>query len=186
MDKLNTYANDLLTYNNHFQSVVRSQKTSDNVTNTKAVDLLHNIDIALTNQINGLKKFDDLIDDSKTEAIKDKLASAFGSIAGNLDSIRKDPVSKILRDDYTALSMLASGYTMLHTASLVNDKEDLAEYAQNSLSRIAQLITEASQIIPFVVAEELSDDSTKALKIAEKSLKETQKAWNVENTMVEA
>jgi len=186
MDKLNTYTNDLLTYNNHFLSVVRSQKTSDKVKNKKAVSLLHDIDIALTTQINDLEKFDDLIEDSKTEALKDKVASLFGSIAGNIDTIRKDPVSKILRDDYTALSMLASGYTMLHTASLTYGNEDLAEYAQNSLSRNAQLITQTSQVMPYVVAEELSDDSSKISEIAEKSLKETQKAWNVENTTVEA
>lgn len=186
MDKLNTYTNDLLTYNNHFLSAVRSQKTSDKLKNTKAIGLLHDIDIALTNQINDLEKFDDLIEDSKTEAIKDKLASVFGSIAGNVDTLRKDPISKILRDDYTALSMLASGYTMLHTAALTYEKKDLAEYAQNSLTRIAQLITETSQVIPYVVAEELSDDPSKALEIAEQSLEETQKAWNVENTTVEA
>lgn len=186
MDKLNTYTNDLLTYNNHFLSAVRSQKTSEKVKSTKAVSILHDIDIALTTQINELEKFDDLIDDSKTEALKEKVASLFGSIAGNIDTIRKDPVSKILRDDYTALSMLASGYTMLHTAALTYERKELAEYAQDSLSRVAQLITETSQIIPYIVAEELSDDSSKILEIAEKSLEETQKAWNVENTAVEA
>lgn len=186
MEKLSTYTNDLMTYNKHFLSAVRSQKTSDLVTNTKAVDLLHNIDVAITNQINELEKFEDLITDSKTEELKDRVASAFGSIAGNIDTFRKDPISKILRDDYTALSMLASGYTMLYTAALTYEKEDLAKFSQEALTRTAQLITEASQTIPYVVAEELSDDSSKAMEIAERALEETQKAWNVETTMVDA
>jgi hypothetical protein len=186
MEKLNTYTNDLLTYNNHFLSAVRSQKTSDKIKNTKAVSLLHDIDIALTTQINGLERFDDLIDSSKVEALKDKIASLFGNIAGNIDTLRTDPVSKIIRDDYTALSMLASGYTMLHTAALISDNTDLATFAQSSLSRVAQLITETSQILPYIVAEELTEDAEEATKIAKNSLEETQKAWNVENTMVEA
>ncbi|MEP1305041.1 MAG: hypothetical protein ABJK11_01970 [Balneola sp.] len=186
MKKLSTYTNDLLTYNKHFLSAIRSQKTSETVTNPKAVDLLHNIDIAVTNQINELENFDDLVSDSTTDEIKDKIASAFGTIAGNVDSLRKDPISKILRDDYTALSMMASGYTMLYTAALTYERERLANFAKESLSRIAQLITECSQIIPFVVADELSDESKNSNEIAEKALEETQKAWDVKNTMVEA
>lgn len=186
MEKLSTYTNDLLTYNKHFLSAVRAQKTSDSVTNTKAVDLLHNIDVVVTYQINELEQFESLVTDSKTDAIKDKVASVFGSIAGNIDSVRKDPISKILRDDYTALSMLASGYTMLYTAALTYEKERLAEFASESLSRIAQLITETSKALPFVVAEELSEDSEKTMQIAENALEETQKAWKVENTLVDA
>ncbi len=186
MKKLNTYTNDLLTYNKHFLSAVRSQKTSDALTNTKAVSLLHDIDIAITNQINDLEKFDDLIEDSTKGDVKDKIASVFGSIAGNIDALRNDPISKIVRDDYTALSMLASGYTMLHTAALTYEREELAEFAQNSLERVAQLITETSKVIPFVVADELSDENQESDTIAERSLEITQKAWDVQNTTVDA
>ncbi len=186
MKKLNTYVNDFMTYNRHLLSAVRSQKTSDALTNPKAVSLLQDLDIAITNQINELEKFDDLIDDSTKGDVKDKIASVFGSIAGNIDTLRNDPISKMLRDDYAALSMLASGYTMLHTAALTYEKDELAEFAQKSLERIAQLITETSKVIPFVVADELSGDNQNANEIAEKSLEITQKAWDVKNTTVEA
>ena len=185
-EKLTTYMNDLLNFNKHFLSVVRSQKTSDILNNTKAVNLLHNIDIALTTQINELEKFDNLIEESRFEFFKEKAATLFGTIAGNIDSLRKDPVSKILRDDYTALSMLSSGYTMLYTAALVNDNTELASFAQNSLERVAQLIADINQIIPFVVAEELAVSDTDINAIAEKALKETQKAWNSKNMFEEA
>ena len=185
-EKLITYTNDLLNFNKHFQSVVRSQKTSDTLNNTKAVDLLHNIDIALTTQINDLENFENLIEDSKFEFFKEKAATLFGTIAGNIDSLRKDPVSKMLRDDYTALSMLSSGYTMLYTAALVNENESLAEFAKHSLERTAQIITDINQTLPFVVAEELSGNSEEVQSIAEKALTETQKAWKSENMFEEA
>lgn len=185
-EKLTTYTSDLLSFNKHFMSVVRTQKTSDTVTNTKAVNLLHNIDIALTNQINELEKFDNLIEDSRFEDFKNKTASVFGSIAGTINSLREDPVSKILRDDYTALSMLASGYTMLYTAALAYDMEELATFSYDSLTTIAQLITETSQTIPYLVAEELMEDSEKATGIAERALEQTQKAWSLDNMLEEA
>ncbi|MBO6522804.1 MAG: hypothetical protein JJ971_03180 [Balneolaceae bacterium] len=185
-EKVITYTNDLLNFNKHFLSVVRSQKTSDTLNNTKAVDLLHNIDIALTTQINELENFDDFVEESRFEFFKEKAATLFGTIAGNIDTLRKDPVSKILRDDYIALSMLSSGYTMLYTAALVNENENLANFAQNSLTRVAQLITDTNQTIPFVVAEELAESDTDVNAIAEKALKETQKAWSSKNMFEEA
>ena len=185
-EKLTTYTNDLLNFNKHFLSVIRSQKTSDTLNNTKAVDLLHNIDIALTTQINELENFDDLIEESRFEFFKEKAATLFGSLAGNIDSLRKDPVSKILRDDYTALSMLSSGYTMLYTAALVEENESLANFAKSSLQRVAQLIADTNQTIPFVVTEELAGTNTDVNAIAEKALEETQKAWSSENMFQEA
>ena len=185
-EKLTTYTTDLLNFNKHFLNVIRSQKTSDTLKNSKAVDLLHNIDIALTNQINELEKFDDVIEESRFEFFKEKAATLFGTIAGNIDSLRKDPVSKILRDDYTALSMLSSGYTMLYTAALVNEKEQLATFAKSALERTAQLIAETNKIMPFVVAEELCDSGTDINSIAEKALNETQMAWKSENMLEEA
>lgn len=185
-EKLSTYTNDLLNFNKHFLSVVRSQKTSDTLNNTKAVDLLHNIDIALTTQINELENFENLIEESRFEFFKEKAATLFGTIAGNIDTLRKDPVSKILRDDYTALSMLSSGYTMLYTAALVNENENLANFAMRSLERVAQLIAETNQTIPFVVTEELANSNTDWNAIAEKALTETQKAWKSENMLEEA
>lgn len=185
-EKLTTYTNDLLTFNKHFLSVVRSQKTSDTLKNSKANDLLHNVDIALTNQIDELENFENLIDKSKLEFLKDKTASFFGSIAGSLENLRKEPISKMLRDDYTALSMLASGYTMLYTAALVNGMKDLADFAKNSLDRVAQLITETSRVIPLMVAIELTGNSENANKIGEKALEETQKSWNYKEMLEEA
>ena len=86
----------------------------------------------------------------------------------------------MLRDDYTALSMIASGYTMLHTAALGVGNKDLANVTQESLTRIAQLITETSKVLPHIVADEMEVDN-----VAEKAEENTQKAWNPDNFLVE-
>lgn len=87
----------------------------------------------------------------------------------------------MLRDDYSVLSMLAIGYKMLHTAAIAGHKEDFAEMTENYLSTVARLITEISKAVPMVVAREMIDDSGLAVEIGKKAVKNTQKAWSVEN-----
>jgi hypothetical protein len=180
-EKLQDYTTDLYALTKHTLSVVKTQKTSSKVNNSKAVDLLHDIDIALTEQINDFDKMNDLINDSTLATIKEKVAGISGSIAGFLNTQREDPVSKVLRDDYTALGMIASGYTMLHTAALGAGEDELADFTKSSLTTIAALITETSRILPHAVASDLGID-----KVAEEAETNTQECWNPENMMAEA
>lgn len=173
------YTTDLYELIRHTQTVVRSQKNSDNVMNPKAVDLLHDIDMAFTHQINGFEKLG-ILNEGTKKTVKDNLAKATGKIAGLIDSARDDAASKMLRDDYTALSMIASGYTMLHTLALGSNNQELANFTQESLTRIAQLITETSKILPHIVAEEMDISN-----IAEEAEENTQKAWYPENFLVD-
>lgn len=173
------YTTDLYELIKHTQTVIRTQKNSDEIMNPKSVDLLHNIDMAFTNQIDDLEDLGVLNEGTK-KTVKDNLAKATGKIAGFIDSARDDAASKMLRDDYTALSMIASGYTMLHTLALAEEKDELANFTQESLTRIAQLITETSKVLPHIVAEEID-----ATNIADQAEENTQKAWNPENFLVE-
>ena len=93
------------------------------------------IDITLSNQIQTFESMQDILNDGTKSTIKESLASFTGAIAAALDTQRKDPVSKMLRDNYTALSMIASGYTMLHIAALGAGNQDLATFTKESLIR---------------------------------------------------
>ena len=86
-----------------------------------------------------------------------------------------------MRDDYCSLSMIAIGYTMLHTLALAANDKELAELSSGNLSDIAQLITETSRVVPVVVALETTDDEEKASKIWKEALENTQNAWSAEN-----
>lgn len=176
---IENYTTDLYELIKHTQAVVRTQKNSDQIMDPKSVDLLHNIDIAFTNQINDLEDFG-ILNEGTKKTVKDKLAKATGKIAGFIDAARDDAASKMLRDDYTALSMIASGYTMLHTFALAEENDELVNFTQESLTRVAQLITETSKVLPHIVADEIE-----ASDIAEQAEENTQKAWNPENFLVE-
>jgi hypothetical protein len=179
-EKLQDYTTDLYALIKHTLNVVKTQKTSTKVSNSKAVDLLHDIDVAFTEQINDFDNMKEFINDGTVSTIKEKVASFSGSVAGLLNTQREDPVSKMLRDDYTALGMIASGYTMLHTAALGAGEDELAEFTKSSLTTVAALITETSRVLPHAVASDLDID-----EIAEAAETNTQECWNPENMMAE-
>lgn len=184
-DRITEYTTDLYNFNKHFLNVVQSQKESGKVESKRAAALLNDIDVMLTNQIKEIENFEGLIDESGFEKVKETFASITGTIAGNLDAIRNDKVSKMIRDNYAALSMLASGYTMLNTLSIARKNDALASFAADNLEKLAVMITETSRILPFVVADELVEDSDEAERIGEQSMKETQLAWKPEHLFVE-
>ncbi|SMO53232.1 hypothetical protein [Gracilimonas mengyeensis] len=180
-ETLNNYTTDLFTLIKHTHKAVKTQQTSSKLTNNKASNLLHDIDLALSGQLKKLEGMDDLLNDSTKSSIKETFAAFTGAIAGALDTQRKDAVSKMLRDDYTALSMIATGYTMLHTAALGADHQELADFTKESLTQIAALITQTSEVIPHAVADELEIGG-----VAEQAEKNTQECWKPENFLEEA
>lgn len=180
-ETLKDYTTDLYTLLKHTHKAVKTQQASNKLTNTKASNLIHDIDLALTSQITSFDEMEDLLNDGATSTLKESFAAFTGAIAGAIDSQRSEAVSKMLRDDYTALSMIATGYTMLHTAALGAGEDDLANFTKDSLTKIAALITQTSEVIPHIVAEELTIS-----EVAEDAEANTQECWNPENYLEEA
>jgi DNA-binding NtrC family response regulator len=177
---LRKYSSDLLSLQNHLLKAVKKQQSSEQVKEKEAIEILHLMNLRLSDNV---KEFEPLLEElggDTREEIKSKIANFTGTIAGLIDSARKDPVSKMLRDDYIALSMLAVGYKMLYTAALVAHRDDLAEITMSHLRSITQMITEISKAIPMVISGELIDDPELASEIGKKAVKQTQKAWSSE------
>jgi len=180
-DKLKDYTADLLTLETHLFNAVKKQRTSDRVNDNDAMELMNDLDQILRNQIDTLESHLDKLGGGRKSDLKELLGSFSGLAAGLIDTVRKDPVSKMLRDDYTALSMLATGYTMLHTHALAADNDDLASIALNHLGEITPVITEISRVLPLIVAREANDlDSDKSEEIGQKAMENTQKMWKAE------
>ena len=110
--------------------------------------------------------------------IKTKLASFAGSVAGLIDEARSESVSKVMRDDYVALSMITIGYTMLHTHALAVEDDELSKMTQDYMSDCTGMITEISKVVPLIVAREVIDDKERAGEIGRKALENTQAAWS--------
>lgn len=178
---LSTYTSDLHALERHFMNAVKKQKTSDKVTDKRAVELLNELDKMASSHVQKLESELDQMGGELKSTVKSKLASFMGSVAGMIDSVRDDALSKMLRDDYAALSMITIGYTMLHTHSLSEDNDKLAELSKSHLKDCTILITEISKVVPVVTSFEINSDTERAEKIGKKALDNTQAAWKSDN-----
>lgn len=99
-----------------------------------------------------------------------------------IENVRTDPVSKNLRDDYTALNLAAISYTMLHTTGQALMDQQTADLAAAYLMDYTPLITEINEVIPGIVVSELRDE-TEVLEpeAVGQALERTQQAWNHEH-----
>ncbi|HMB41015.1 MAG TPA: hypothetical protein VKM37_03485 [Balneolaceae bacterium] len=176
-DSLKTYTSDLLALESHFLNAVKKQKSSESIKDEIVIDLLHELDKMVSKNTKELESYLESTEGKTNSDIKSKLASFAGSVAGLIDNARSDTVSKIARDNYTALSMITVGYTMLHTLALANDDESLAEISENHLKECTNMVTEISKVVPLAVANELIDDKDKAEEIGQRALHNTQQAW---------
>ena len=154
------YVIDQLALQSHTLSVVDEQlKDADVIglpivftTLSKISEILH-IDVA------ELRK----LSDSESEkanllisaAVTETLTGVTGAVVGLYNKLRTEKVSKMLRDDYTALSLATLTYSMLFTTARGLGEEKTAEVASRHLRRIPPLVMELNYIIPGVVVSEL-------------------------------
>lgn len=178
---IKTYTSDLHALERHLMNAVKKQKTSDKVTDKRAVELLNNLDKMASSHVQKLSAELEQMGAEVKSTIKSKLASFAGSVAGMIDTVRDDALSKMLRDDYAALSMITIGYTMLHTHALSNDNQKLAAISKSHLDDCTIMITEISKVVPVVTAYEINSDTNRAEEIGKRALENTQQSWNPEH-----
>ncbi|HWM93531.1 MAG TPA: hypothetical protein VN493_22405 [Thermoanaerobaculia bacterium] len=119
--------------------------------------------------------------------VKETVTGVLGGLAGVYDKVRKDKVSRALRDDYTALSLATISYTMLHSTALGLRQGTTAEIALRNLKELTPYIMELSQIIPQVVLKELSFEGYDIdFSLGPQAVRDTQEAWSPENTTANA
>ncbi|MBD5655553.1 MAG: hypothetical protein IAI50_10320, partial [Candidatus Eremiobacteraeota bacterium] len=115
--------------------------------------------------------------------IKSAWASLLGGGAAAINTVRKTKASKSLRDDSTALSLAATGYTMLHATALGLGDQATASLAKRHLDDIAPIIVEISRTIGLVVLQELRDDGENvSISAAQYSQQITGESWSGSNT----
>jgi hypothetical protein len=178
---LRKYSSDLMSLQHHLLKAVKKQQVSEKVKQKEAIEILHLLNLKLSELAEEFEPMVAEFGGNRKEEVKSKIANFTGVIVGLIDAARKDPVSKMLRDDYIALSMLAVGYKMLHTTALVRNEDKLAAITDKHLSVITQLIAETSKAVPMIVARELADNMETAEKVGKKAVQDTQKAWSSEN-----
>lgn len=115
--------------------------------------------------------------------LKEALTKISGSFVGIYDKLRRDPISKLLRDNCTALNFASTGYSMLHAAAVACGEREAADVAGSHLKQLSPLVVEFSTMIPEVVVEELAQRGVPVdADAVSTSLEEIKEAWSPRHT----
>ena len=178
------YVTDQLILDSHTLKVIEVQLKDSSLTSMPQVQkLLQNIHSVIQKNINALQALDksnnknSSIDVSKT--LSETLTDVTGTLTGLYNKLRTEKVSKMLRDDYTALSMTCLTYSMLFTTAKGLGEHETAEVATNNLKVIPPLVMDLNSIIPGVVLFELEQNGYTVDKTADsEAVQQSRQAWN--------
>jgi len=178
------YVGDQLSLMRHIHQAIEQQSSDSNVKQSaEANGLINKIDGVLESHISTLEQHMKDLGGDATSPVKEAVSSVLGVAAGLYDKVRTDPVSKMLRDDYTALSHASIALTTLHTTGLALKSQRTADIALQQLLDISPLIVEISEVIPRVVVPELMDAGEVVdAGVADQAIKNTQQAWQPSHT----
>jgi hypothetical protein len=174
---------DMLAVETHtLESIERQTRERRIRVNRNAYDLLRKTERILSSHQIELEEFLSTFEGKAESTVKKTATAVIGTLAGLYGKwLREDPVSRSLRDDYTALNLAAISYTMLYTTARGLGETRVADMALRHLRDLTPLIVELSKSIPVVLAEELTAEG-KILhpEEASKAIEETQRAWSCE------
>ncbi len=178
-ETLKTYVNDMVALQKHILETTERQAGSDDVkAEAQTIELIVKVKHTLTQQVEDLEKQVARLGSGPTAAAKQAVGHVMGIFAGLYDHVRKDPVSRMLRDGYTALNLSSISYTMLHTTGLAYHDQAVADLALSHLQQLTPLIMRYNEIIPNVVAAELSDEGPGIdTGVGAQAIENTQEAW---------
>jgi hypothetical protein len=181
MKELQGYVNDMLTVEVELHEALRRQKKDhDGLRNFGTAHQIvaraeDTVDRHLATLRESLKR---LGGDEST--LKKAVGGILGAAAGVYDKLRADStVSRLLRDDYTALSFATVCYEMLHTTALAMKDQVTADLALRHLKDYAPLIMALTEAMPEVLVEELANAGTVTAdrSVATDAVRNTREAW---------
>ncbi len=124
-----------------------------------AFEMLQKIRGVLLLHVNELERHLSGVDGGFETKLRKAATSFVGSVAYAYERFRtNEPVSKVLRDDYTLLNHAVITYGMLHTAMLAFHEHEIADMARRHMSDLTSLVIELGEVIPFVLATELAEE----------------------------
>ena len=180
---LQQYVGDMLAVDRHIHETVRRQRDDKQVqADAEAHQLLSRVESTFDALIEEMEQLLGELGGSASSPVKDAVASTVGAVGSIYDKLRSETISKMLRDDYTALGLAAISYTMLNTTGYALHDPATAQTAARHLRQITPLVTGISRLMPLAVARELADEHHVDSSAAPQSVRETQLAWSVEVT----
>lgn len=156
-ETIHKYLTDLLALERHILEAVERQRGAENVrAHPEVNEVVIRIDRMLKAHLAELESAATALGGGKSSVVKKAIGGAMGVAAGLYDKVRSHELSRMLRDDYTALNLAAISYTMMHTMALAVNEENVALLAKRHLEQIPPITDAIRDVIPHVVAEEIA------------------------------
>ena len=184
-EEIRPYVADMAAVERHILEALERQHKDDTFKDfPNALGLVDRLAGVLKTHVEGLEAhLGTLPGGGVAAAVKETVTGVLGGLAGVYDKVRKDKISRALRDDYTALSLAAVSYTMLHSTALGLRQGMTADLALRNLKELTPFLVELSQIVPQVVLKELSFEGYDIdFSLSPQAVRATQEAWSSENT----
>ncbi|MDB6174493.1 MAG: hypothetical protein JWL59_3804 [Chthoniobacteraceae bacterium] len=181
-ENLSMYVNDMAALERHLHEAIVTQNADERVKADPGVAaLLARIHTASHRRMTVMETHAATLQGGGAgAALKEAVTSVAGTLAGLYGKVRKHPISRMLRDDYVALSLTATAYSMLYTTALAVRDVKIAVAALENLENVTPLIMELTRMIPRVVLKELAEDDPNVdHSAAETAVSATIAAWTV-------
>jgi ferritin-like metal-binding protein YciE len=184
VETIQHYVSDMLAVEKEILEAVKRQADDDHVQdhNANAKGVIQRIERVAKQHTEQLDRHLEAMGGDPASGIKKVVTASMGAVAGMYDKMRSESVSKMLRDDYTALNLAAVSYTMLHTTGLALQDQRTADLALRHLRDYTPIIMDINEIIPQIVVEDLREDVEMVdASSADRATMNTQQAWQPSN-----
>lgn len=179
-EAIQKHLSDMLALERHILEAITRQRDEEEVRRrVEANELIIRIERMLRQHTASLETLAEAYDARSESALKKAVTGVVGVVAGLYDKVRDHEVSRILRDDYTALSLSAMAYTALHTFGLTIREDRIADTAVQHLRDVTPLLVELSKVLPVVVADEVGQALEMPVdrQVGHEAVRRTQEAW---------
>ncbi len=182
-DAIQKHLSDQIGLERHILEAIERQREDEKLREeVEANKLVIQIERTLNQHVTALESLAEAYDAQVESVVKKAVTELLGVAAGLYDKVRDHKVSRMLRDDYTALSLAAMGYTAFHTFGLGIKEERIANLALSHLKDLTPLLVELSKVLPVMVAKEGKEEYDFAFdhEVGTLAVSNTQEAWSTE------
>lgn len=142
----------------HILAALQKQRTAEAISNYPYIaSLLERTENTLQRQVDELEAANASYDNKPTAEAKQTITQLFGAVAGFYNKFREHTLSRMLRDNYTALSLAAISNTMMHAYAVSVQEYGIADMAKRHIDELSNLIADIRKAIPEVVIGEVDD-----------------------------
>ena len=177
-DTVTKYLGDLIAVNRHCAEAIERQTTFEVVAHDAGiVEVLRRVHAVLAAHRGGLENR--LTELEGRATLREALTSVTGFLAGLYDRLRSDTLSRMLRDDFTALHFTYACQSMMITTAHACGDPLTAQLVARQQEDLPELMLKISDLLPVAVLGDLRRNnvsivSTDAAAVAIEAMR---KAW---------